>query len=389
MGNIKTILKQGCLWPVAFVLTGFAGYIVWAQVVSPRIAAQGDCDRSAGCLYTAVNGRRSVAVIGFSADGSRFLSRGTSSGQIHDATNGKFLTALDEGRENYSYSISGDRSEIVAHRKDSVKVFDWNGELLRSWTPDPGTSVRHVVTIPLVKGFLVAEPAGVSVRQGDGALITWLVEGEGIMQVAAAEAGDYVAAYNFADDQLMAWPLQSLDDGIVIDEVEALAFQLSADGSRLAAGGPQGAYVWQTGDGSPVLAVEPEVLKTTTAVLSLDGSLLAVGFENGSVAVFDVNTRELIRRFDHDRPPNQIMFDPLATSLAVGLDSQTSVSGGELVFRTQPHHDNVPYLRDSEGMSPGGMLRQSQNRTSVKPGYAIVWSLAADEDEDQEEDGEG
>lgn len=371
MGKIKTAavtgLKLGCLLPIGLLLGGFALYAVWSAVIGPRTAALGACKKGEGCLYTFFNGNRQVSVVGFSADGDRFLTRGRAGGQIHDGKTGKKLRGVDVGRENYAYSVSGDRSEILAHRKDNVKVLDWEGGLLREWQPDAEMSVRDVVRVPIVKGFAIAE-AGVSIWDGNGELITRLSEAEGIMDVAASADGEYLAAYNFVDDFITVWPLQRLEDRVKIEGVEALTMQLSADGALVAAGGSSGAYVWRTADGELVTAVEAEGQKATAAALSEDGEKLAVGFETGAVLVVDVATSEVVRQFDHGSPPNQILFGPEGVRLAVGLDSEVSVSGGELLLRPKPG--------ETIRRGPGANLRQSDNRISVKPGYGVVWSLA-------------
>ncbi len=137
--------------------------------------------------------------------------------------------------------------------------------------------------VPLMNGFVIAEKAGVSIWDlGDGSLVTRLAEEGSYNQVAAAADGEYVAAYDFVDDVITVWRLRSLNDALVINEVEALTMELS----------------------------------------------------NGS--------------------------------LAVGLDFNAVLSGGEFIVRR----------RTGEPLPPGGLLRTDRNRIEVKPGYAIVWSLS-------------
>lgn len=364
MKNLSS--SKGCLYPVVIVIVGLIGYFVWSTFLSARFSALGACDRGSGCLFTAVNGNRTVRVIGFSADNTRFLTDGTADGIIHDAENGRKVTTLDEGLDNHKYVISNDRTEILAHRNDSIMFFDWEGELLRTWTPDEDDNVGDVAMVPLIDGFVTSGKKGISLwNMSDGSLITQLSEMTGVMFVASSTDGEFVAAYNFVDDEIHVWPLQDLANTIVIRDVEALSLHLNADGSLVAVGGPEGAYVWNTADGSRVAALAPEGVKTTSAGFSEDGTLLGAGFENGTVIVLDVVNNEIIHTFEHEFPPDNMTFMPDNNGLAIGLDHDVQVSGGELIFEREP----------GEQYSPGDTLRTSDNRISVQPGYAIVWSL--------------
>lgn len=382
MANIKQILRTCFLiimLPCGIIIPGLIIYAFFSSVVGPRITAMGACSNYPGCLYGVVNGQKSVSVLGFSDDNARLLSRGLGGHTlIHDATNGRSLKRLNIGDTNYRYSIASDRSEIIAYDKNNVKVFDWDGELVRTWIPEAETTVEDVVRVPLVKGFLVAEESGVSVRHGDGSLIAWLREGDGYVRVATSANGDYVAAYNAPEQRVMVWPLQRLRDGVMIQEENLSSvivsrdpsfLQLSDDGSLVAVQGQKGAYVWETGDGSLVMAVEPEQeLRITAAALSPVGNRLAVGFNNGAIGIFDVATKAMVERFDLSNSPSRLMFDPDGNRLAMGLSSTSRVSGGELIFSQRNQDANRAYR-------PPSILRQSNNRISRRPGYAMVWSI--------------
>ena len=359
--------NRSFVYLAGFLVLGIVGYFIWSTFLSARFSALGACDRGAGCLYTAVNGNRTVRVIGFSADNTRFLTDGTNDGIIHDASNGSKVATLDEGRDNHSYKLSHDRTEIIAHRDNSIKFFNWEGELQRTWTPNANDSVRDVAMVPLVNGFVVSGKTGVTLwESANGTLITYLTEETGIMEVAASVDGEVVAAYNFVDDEIIVWPLQDLDNAVVIGGIDALSIHLNRDGSLVAAGGPSGAYVWNTADGSLVTALEPNGMKSTAVGFSEDGTLLGVGAENGMVAVVDVMNDAIINTFEHEFPPDNITFMPDNSGMAVGLDYDVQISGGELIFDREV----------GEQFAPGDTLRTSDNRISVQPGYAIVWSLA-------------
>lgn len=367
MKNSKSFLKTGCLLPAGIVVAGLVFYFIWSTFLGPRLAASGGCDREAGCLTTAVNGNRSVRVLGYSPDGARFLTDGSSDAIIHDAANGQKITGLDVGREDHQYAVSGDRSQIVAFRSDSLKFFDWDGELRQEMTPGTDQGVLDVTLVPLFEGFAIANKAGVSLWDSQGELVTWLAETGGIKDVAASADGRYLTAYNFVDDELTVWPLQDLDSAVTFSEVEALTIQLSDDGSLVMAGGPGGAFVWRTADGSLLTSLEPDGLKATAAGLSSDGALLGVGYENGAVTVLDLANDELAAAFSLQAKPNRLVFAPDNHALAVGLSDEAEVSGGELIFKNRPA---------GQSFQPGDLLRTDENRIRVKPGYALVLSLS-------------
>ncbi|VAW42928.1 hypothetical protein MNBD_CHLOROFLEXI01-3206, partial [hydrothermal vent metagenome] len=101
MKNIKSLFKVGCLLPGGIIFVGLVAYFIWSSLLAPRFSALGACDKDDGCLFTAFNGNRSVSVIGYSPDASRFLTDGSSDGIIHDSENGRKITDLDEGLDNY------------------------------------------------------------------------------------------------------------------------------------------------------------------------------------------------------------------------------------------------------------------------------------------------
>lgn len=369
MTSIKTILKVGCLWPAGLILGGLVLYGL-SSAIGGLFAGMGDCDRSAGCLYALGGDSQGVRVIGFSADGDRVLVRGQRSARIHDASNGRILQRINLGDGPWRYSVTGDRRQIVASRKDQVAVLNWNGQVQHRWSPAADTSLRAVVMLPILNGFLVADSDGLAVHHHNGDLVT-RIPGEGsFLDIAASPTGDYIAAYDFVGDALKVWPLQRLSAGLRIPDVvvSPRSIHFSADGSLIAAGGEPGAYVWQTNTGQVVLAVEAPDTAVTATALSPDGRQLATGFDDGRVKVFDVATQTPIQQFDHSRVPRSLRFDEEGERLAVELERSVRVSGGERMILSRQD-------RDHESNRPTPILRQSDNRISTSPGYAIVWNL--------------
>lgn len=369
MTSIKTIFTTGCLWPAGLLLGGLALYGL-SNALGAHFAGRGDCDRSAGCLYAVGGGSRRVRVIGFSADGDRMLARADRNTRIHDASNGRVLQRLNLGDGPWQYSVTGDRRQIVASRKDLVKVLNWDGQVQHRWAPAADTSLRAVAMLPILNGFFVADSEGLAVHHHNGDLVTRIPVEGGFLEVTATPTGEHIAAYDFVDDVLNVWPLQRLSAGIRIPNVVAAphSVHLSADGALVAAGGEPGAYVWQTKDGQVVLAVEATDAAVTAAALSQDGRQLATGFEDGTVKVFDVATQTPIQRLDHRRVPRNLRFDEGGERLAVELERSVRVSGGERIILSRQD-------RDRETNRPTPILRQSDNRISTSPGYALVWTL--------------
>lgn len=81
------LYAKGCLSVFGVLIAGFLAFAIFKGAIQPRLTAGTACVGKDGCLFTLLNGRDSVRVLGFSADSSTILTRGANT-LIHDASNG-------------------------------------------------------------------------------------------------------------------------------------------------------------------------------------------------------------------------------------------------------------------------------------------------------------
>ncbi len=377
MEIFKTVFKvwgKGVVGIFGVLIVGFIGFTIFKGVIQPRTAALGTCLTESGCLYTAVNGSNSVRVIGFSADGSRLMTRaGGGDTLIHDAASGERIKKLDPTFEPFSAEFTGSAPEIAAVGKESIAFFDLDGELLRTWQADPGEKTGEFAALPTVEGFALAQADGINLyRMSDGMQFTQLPESAGMSNITASADGRYLAAWNAENETVHIWPLENIAASITINEVAAAkSLQLSADGALAAAFNDAGAFVWNTENGDLIAsALNPEF--TVSAIsLSADGSRLAVGYADGFVEIWSVADDALLQQFEHPQKLLGIALSPDGSQLAVGLQDDA------VVTRITAQERWRAQQQAKRGLHTGGDEFLSPNTTYVdtKPGFAIVWAV--------------
>lgn len=370
MENVKKFFKTGCLLPAGIFIFGFILYVVYQSWIAPWAATLGKCGD--GCLYTATNGRNSVSVIGYSADGSRLLTRGGKL-LIHDTETGDKITEVDFDDAGYRVTISEDGQQIIAKKRDVLEFYNWDGELIRYWTHAEGSSMADMAQVPMVNGFAVTDKAGISIwKNSDDSLLVRLYEGERLGDLTTSLENDRLAAFDSINEQVLVWDLQSLDDAFVINSVDADKIQLSADGSVLFVAAQEGIYVRDAENGDLLAVLETEEAYATAFDFNTEEELVAIGYDTGDVVVWDYEQDVILIQIPHSHVPGTLTISPDGKQLAVGIRKSVEVSGGELIFnrsRIGIRNRNNPIFR----------LRQSDNRIDVTPGYAIVWSLVLPE----------
>jgi WD40 repeat protein len=366
----KDLLKIGCLLPFGGLFVGFILYVLYQSFLAAPLATVGKC--RGNCLYTATNGIRTVYIVGYSADGSRLLTRGADL-LIHDALTGDKIAEVDLKDEGYRLAISEDGTQIVAAKGDALEFFNWDGELVRYWTHREGSSMSDMAQVPMVNGFAVTDNAGISIwKNSDDSMLVRLYEEEGGSLLTSSLQNDRLATLNLDTDQVIVWDLQNLDDAYTINNVGAgtLAtsndIRLSADGSVLAVATQGAVRVYNAGNGDRLATLETEQDYATAFAFNLEKNLIAIGYTTGDVVVWDYVQDVLVTQFPHGNRPRTLAISPDGTQLAVGLSYNVEVSGGELIFGN----------RNSRSYNP--IIRQSDNRVDRTPGYAIVWSLAGE-----------
>ncbi len=377
--------KRSCLGiifkAVAMLVIGFIGWCVWDAAISPRISTWGKHTKHPAFLYTCINGNRSVSVIGFSPDGSRFLTSGSKHALIHDAATGDKISEVKDHWQDGGYEISGDRSVITAKwsnrrtKEVELKVFDWDGELLRTIKMEDGARPNSVAMISKLKGgFASAEGGRVVVRDASGKRVVELPGDVGGYKLLSSADGNVVVAKG--SGTFHVWKLDAADNVVTINSPESSSAQLSADGARLAAKSGSEVHVWSTADGSLLTTWKSDGLDLFSSALSPDGTLIAAGAKDGTIVVADAKSGDELYRFGNEMTPGSIAFSPRLDRIIAGLSYRSTVSGGEAIFpRKVGGHHNTQQRDHRRGT---GIVRQSENRISRTPGYAIAWSLKSE-----------
>lgn len=372
----KTVFKSwvfGTLAIFGVLIVGFLGWTIWKAAVQPRVAAQTTCAFESSCLYTIVNGSRSVRLSPFSADGQRLVSAGGST-LIHDGATGERVGRLNPSFDSFTAVFLSERREIAAVGRDAIEFFDYDGELLRTWRADPDERTAEFVPLPLLDGFALAqEEAIVFYRMSDGGRITGLPDSPGMSQLAASADGAFLAAYSAAADTIHVWPLERLDDAVIISEAGGIRhLQLSADGSLVAAGSENSALVWQTADGALLGAVDAPDVAITTLSLAANGARLAVGYADGIAEVWSLPDGELAQYFEHGQQLHGIALSPDGTRLAVGLRETAVVTR----ITAQERREAEWRARTGQGGdNTARFLTPGQSYVDTRPGFAIVWAV--------------
>jgi len=164
-------------------------------------------------------------------------------------------------------------------------------------------------------------------------------------------------------------PVENLDNDFF---QFAGSIRLSADGRTLVAGGPGEAAVWDLkAEGRPRFTLSGRPASERGVALSDDGRMVALSYADGSVLIWDVRSRTLLRQLDGF--PGGVAFSPDATTLAVSARSGTislvDIATGTVRRTLAGHTDLVwglDFSADGTTLASGG-----GDRT------AIVWDVAS------------
>ena len=158
--------------------------------------------------------------------------------------------------------------------------------------------------------------------------------------------------------------------------VHAVAF--SPDGSMLAAGGDDGAWLWNAATRRPIGGPLTD-LAVFSAAFSPDGSMLAIGSTGGRVLLWDVATRRQVGLLSVS--PGTVLsvaFSRDGTMLATGSDDGTArlwdVASRQQVGATLtiPARGGFSVMVESVAFSPDGTMLA----TGSTDGAARLWDVA-------------
>ena len=210
-------------------------------------------------------------------------------------------------------------------------------------------------------GFASSEGGRVVVRDASGERVVELPGEVGGYKLLSSADGNVIVANNI--NGLHIWRLDVLDGVLTISFPKVSDARLSEDGSRLAANAGDEVHVWSTIDGSLLTTWKSDGLDLFSSALSRDGTRIAAGAKDGTIVVADANSGVELHRFENEMTPSSMAFSADADRIIAGLMYESTVSGGELISS------------GTSGSGGSGRIRQSENRISRTPGYAIAWSL--------------
>jgi len=370
MTTVKTIFKAwtlGCLGVVGVLIIGFLVWSVWAGLIQPRTTAGATCLLESRCVYTIVNGRDSVRIIGYAPDGSRLISRGSHT-LIHDAATGERIRRLNPNFDGfYSVQFMGDRPEIAVLGRGTIEFYDYDGELQSTWRGGPDDRTTHFASLPNVNGFALAQEEAINFYSlFDGQRFTQLPNSAGMSLLSASHDGKILGAYHAETEMIHVWPLSNIQAAVAIPATDRVRdLQVSADGSLVAWHVDSAAFVARTDDGT-ILLTAPGIgdIRVTMLSLAVNGEQLAVGFADGSVEIWSIESRTIVQLLEHSRQLFWLDLSPDGQHLAVGLQRNVVVTMPDEHERWQRiNHPDRPVSRNTYPVS------------ERQPGFAIVWSL--------------
>lgn len=367
------------------LILGFIAFAIWEGAIEPRLRSGSVCLTNDGCLFPMLNGRLSVRVLGFSADGSTILTRGSGDTLIHNADNGEKVTELDPDFESSFHTIiAGDGSLIATlnTRENGVEFFTPDGEYVDGWVWPEERDIQDFAFLPLVDGFALSGQDGVTMwRMEDGKQFTTLPDSDGAGLMVTSADGSTLATYDKEEDAIYVWPLERIADGIKLHEaglhdafVRDDALLLSGDGLRVAAYSAERAAVWDTRDGSLIFSTSlaSEEIDMVALALSADGRRLAIGYDDGAVEAWSIDDDQPLALFEHGQAINGIALSPDGTKLAVGQsrDSRVTVITASERFASQSRA-----RRGVSGAGAAQYLTPGKVYIDPIPGFALVWEV--------------
>lgn len=381
MNTLKIILRAWALGLVSVFGVLIGGFVLWSigkAVIEPRTAALAGCVTGESCQFTLVNGSGGVRVVGYSADGRRLITRGGST-LVHDAEDGSRVARINPDFSPFQPRFMGAMPQIAAVGRGTIAFYDYDGNLLSTWTTTAEERITGFAGLADLNGFALASENNITLYSlNDGQVFGRLPNSQGMRHLAVSSNGMILASFNTETESIHVWPLDNLSDSIVIPDVGQMSpatqsyLQMSRDGSLVAALSNNMARVWRTADGSLVESIDHPDFTLTNIALASDGSHLAVAYTDGFAEVWSLATGDRVQQFEHRRNVSGLAFSPDASRLAVGLSRE-----GRTMQITASQRDTAwrRYRQGERFNTSDRFLSPHTTYTSTRPGYAIVWAV--------------
>lgn len=275
----------------------------------------------------------------------------------------------------------GHRSEVLSAR------FSPDGTMLASGSEDGVVKLWHVATGALLR-TLSLNVSSELIVSSEGQLAPLAFSPDGKVLAVGYRPGA-VTLWDVGTGRVLRQLVTSDEAGAnVLSQVFALAF--SPDGRLLASAGNSSlnssegpirdvasVKLWEVTTGKKVGSLKAE----WCVAFSRDGNLLATGGKGGSVKLWDVARRRLVRSLTHDDGfINAVAFGPDGTSLASGSDRGTIAvwnfrTGQKLRTITRESSNPYRFEVNSVAFSADGKMLAGDG----VDGDTSVWDLATGE----------
>ena len=279
--------------------------------------------------YTLLNGNAKILSLAFSPNGTRVAIVGDDNSlQVFDAATGEKLQSLSGHTSGINAAaFSPDGLQVVSGGEDN---------LVRVWQERTGSILRTFDTVHTdVINAIAYSPDGSKVITGsdDNTAILWDSGSGEVQRIFLGHTGSINAVVftpdgsqvltGSSDNTVRLWNISSGKTVNIYDQQTASinALTISPNGVTFLLADDNGMVAeWNILSGEPVYALEGHGIPALSVASSLDGSIIAAGFSNKMVYVWDHATRDLMMSFSAPGVVNAIAFSPIKPWILVGAD---------------------------------------------------------------------
>jgi WD40 repeat protein/serine/threonine protein kinase/energy-coupling factor transporter ATP-binding protein EcfA2 len=318
------------------------------------------------------------SLVSASADGSA---------RLWDVTTGEAVRTVFSGDDAVWGLAPAPDGETVLTGGASGRVLEWSLDEAATYG-DAFASPAPVLSLALSEdGRLLAAGGGTPATDSDNTVRVWDVETGSLLHELTAHQGP-VTALTFTDDHTLA--SISLDGRVILWDALAgsvIADPLAAQNGRfyaadffaggaeplLATGGDNGIALWNT-QTHEQYADMPFSEALVSLALRPDGNVIAAGYREGSVRLWDVAAGSVsgLRMTEDGDPVNAVAFSPDGDTIAAGSEN------GQ-IYLWQP--DNPSLFQRLDGNASGVLSLQFSPdgallATGGKDDQVILWDVA-------------
>ena len=250
------------------------------------------------------------------------------------------LVRTSDGKEERSFSSDsvGVRSLAFSPASDMLATGD-ESHSVRIWRVSDGELLRELTNHDYAVLTVLFSPDSTLLASGseDGALRVWRLEDGVILAkldgftfsnvIVSISPEKDVLVKGLFSGEVEIWNISSASfvNSYKAQEVYLNSLIFSATGEYLVAGSDRGARKLRVADGAVIVDFISNTSPSTSFALSLDGKLLAVGYANNQVQLFDASSGNFIHTITgHQDAVTSLAFSPDGQFLASGARDNTA-----------------------------------------------------------------